>query len=65
MRYLIALLVAGCAAPQGNTCIQAGYFVGDRIKQLDTGKVGVVTARYGESPRCAVASHPILADVEY
>lgn len=69
MRTLIAALcciAAGCAAPKlGNTCINAGQFVGDKIKHLETGAIGVVKKRYGESPRCADPGHPILADVEY
>lgn len=66
MRYFVAaLLTAGCTTLQGNTCIQASYFEGDRIKNLETGKVGLVKKRYGESTRCPNPSHPVLADVEY
>lgn len=81
MRYLIVLLLlfplSGCwfiyipgsmfqrQAPDGNTCIQAGYFEGDRIKHAESGRIGIVKKRYGESPRCAQATYPILADVEY
>ena len=58
---LAVLLLHGCA---GNICIQEGYFEGDKIRNLDTGKVMVVKKRYGTSPQCLVPSHPILADVE-
>lgn len=71
MRYFFTLLtaVAGCAAgPQfderWNTCIAAGYFAGDRIKNETTGKIGVVKEVHGQSTRCP-AHHPALANVEY
>jgi hypothetical protein len=67
VRYLLVLFLAsllGCAS-QGNACIQPGQFTGDTIKSNETGKVGKVTRVYGTSSRCSVASHPVLADVDF
>jgi hypothetical protein len=61
---LCIAISAGCSTA-GNLCIQPAYFEGDRIKNLATGKVGVVKKRYGESSRCTEPSHPVLADVEF
>lgn len=79
MRYLFVLflpLLSGCwfvyipanvfSSPNaGNACIQDGFFVGDKIKSLDTGKVGTVQKVYGKSSRCGAPSHPNLADVAF
>lgn len=66
MRYLVVLLLAACAsAGEGNTCITAGYYSGDKIKHEETGRIGTVKKVYGRSARCSVPTHPILADVEY
>jgi hypothetical protein len=56
--------ISGCANAN-RLCIQAGYFEGDRIRNIDTGKVAVVKKRWGEAPACQRPTHPILADVEY
>lgn len=68
MRYLIVLLLAGCASPAlryGNTCIPEGFGIGREIQHVDSGRIGKVTRLYGTSERCVADSHPILADVEY
>lgn len=65
---LMLMLVASCStAPTGggNTCIEAKLKEGDPMRNADTGRIGVVRHIYGPSPKCMVASHPNLADVEY
>lgn len=49
----------------GNTCINPGKKVGDRIQHLETGQLGTIMQLYGTSPRCMDKDHPILADVLY
>jgi hypothetical protein len=63
----LCIAIGGCAAETrpGNTCISEGMFEGDRIRHLETGKIGTVLKRHGASPRCSQASHPIWADVQY
>ena len=53
------------ADQRGNACIAAGYFTGDKIKSVESGKTGVVDRVYGASERCRNASYPNLADVSY
>lgn len=63
MRYLLVLLLAGCAS--GNTCIEQSQKIGDSIMNADSGKYGVVTRIYGESSKCPYLTKPVLADVKY
>lgn len=63
--YIPGSLFQSDADPAANTCISEGQFVGDKIKHLATGKTGVVQKVYGKSSRCAQASHPYLAAVEF
>lgn len=57
--------IPGASSVVGNACIQEGYFSGDRITSTETKRVGTVKERHGRHQRCQVASHPILATVEY
>ena len=65
MRYLVVLLLAGCATPQGNTCIDSTHKVGDLIMNADRGKYGVITEIHGESSRCPFLKQSVLATVKY
>lgn len=65
MRYLLVLLLAGCASP-GNTCIATSQKVGDLIMNANSGKHGVVTHIYGtDAKRCPFLTQPVIADVKY
>ena len=64
MRYLLVLLLAGCAST-GNTCIATSQKVGDLITNTDRGKAGVVQRIYGIDKRCPYLAKPVLADVKY
>lgn len=69
MRYLLVLLLAGCAsspaAPRWNTCVDTKAHIGYRLKNHNTGQIGTVREIYGISPTCTHPEYPMLASVEY
>ena len=70
MRYLFVLALAGCAMQPidqepGNTCVSRAQFAGDKIRHLETQRIGTIRRVYGPSARCTDSAHPNMADVEY
>ena len=49
----------------GNSCIGESSMVGQRIRNPQTGKVGVVKELHGRSDRCQASATPILATVDF
>jgi hypothetical protein len=49
----------------GNTCVSDSATVGQRIRNPNTGKIGVVKELHGRSERCQSAAHPIVATLDY
>lgn len=71
--YLFCLLLQGCwfiyippsMFAAGNSCLAESSYVGQRIKNEQTGKIGTVKELIGRSERCQQAHMPILAQVDY
>lgn len=49
----------------GNTCVGDTAYVGQRINNPNTGKMGTVKELQGRHQRCQNAVHPIKAVVEW
>lgn len=48
-----------------NACVSDSAYVGQRINNTNTGKVGTVRTLHGRSERCQTAIHPIKATLDY
>lgn len=72
--YLVVapcLLLHGCFVylpgglfARGDSCVSEKYVVGDKIRNVQTGRWGTITELHGRSDRCQSGDRPILASVK-